>query len=121
MDIAAAIRIGSISSLEGTPRLLPRIEQMNPALHAVVGGDAKGALRRAERLDAERRAGHSRGPLHGVPVAYKDLFFIGGLPNTCGTRASHYFTAETDCAVARRLTRAGANTLGKLAMSELAM
>ncbi len=83
--------------------------------------DAGRALARAEALDAERRAGRSRGPLHGVPVGYKDLCFIRGLPNTCGTVVREYFAPQAECAVSRRLTRAGAITLGKLRCTELAM
>ena len=119
--ISTAIGSGATTSLQVTRALLERIARLDPALGAFVAVDAERALARAETLDAERRAGRSRGPLHGVPVAYKDLCFIRGLPNTCGTVMREYFTAEADCAVARRLTRAGAITLGKLACTELAM
>lgn len=120
-DISAALGSGATTSLQVTRALLERIERLDPAVGAFVGVDAERALARAQALDVERRAGHCRGPLHGVPVAYKDLCFIGGLPNTCGTAMREYFTAEADCTVARRLTRAGAITLGKLACTELAM
>jgi aspartyl-tRNA(Asn)/glutamyl-tRNA(Gln) amidotransferase subunit A len=56
-----------------------------------------------------------------VPLAFKDLCFIHGLPTSCGTKAPEYFTAEHDCTVVARLVDAGAVTLGKLNMTELAM
>ncbi len=102
---------------------LERIDRLDRQLGAFVAVDAEGALRRAEGLDREVRDGLVRGPLHGVPLAYKDLCFIRGLSNACGldAREADYFTAEADCHVARRLTEAGGVTLGKLAMTQLAM
>jgi aspartyl-tRNA(Asn)/glutamyl-tRNA(Gln) amidotransferase subunit A len=82
--------------------------------------DADGALAAARRREAAGRS-ESRGPLHGVPLAFKDLCFIRGLPTSCGTRTAEYFTAEQDCTAVARLAAAGAVTLGKLNMTELAM
>ena len=121
VETAAAVREGAVRAIEITSHLLARIEQLDPALRAFVAVDAGRALQRAEALDAERASGHLRGPLHGVPVAYKDVCFVRGLPAACGTDHPDYFSAAADCAVARRLTDAGAITLGKLAMSQLAM
>jgi aspartyl-tRNA(Asn)/glutamyl-tRNA(Gln) amidotransferase subunit A len=69
----------------------------------------------------EQGQGAWRGPLHGVPLAFKDLCHVRGLPTSCGTRNAGYFTAEQDCTAVARLTGAGAVTLGKLNMTELAM
>lgn len=82
--------------------------------------DAEGALAAARRREAAGRS-ETRGPLHGVPLAFKDLCFIRGLPTSCGTRTSRYFTADQDCTAVARLVGAGAVTLGKLNMTELAM
>ena len=82
--------------------------------------DAEGALAAARRREAAGRS-EARGPLHGVPLAFKDLCFIRGLPTSCGTRTAEYFTAEHDCTAVARLVGAGAVTLGKLNMPELAM
>ena len=82
--------------------------------------DADGALAAARRREAAGRS-ESRGPLHGVPLAFKDLCFIRGLPTSCGTKTSEYFLAEQDCTAVARLVAAGAVTLGKLNMTELAM
>jgi aspartyl-tRNA(Asn)/glutamyl-tRNA(Gln) amidotransferase subunit A len=75
----------------------------------------------AREREGEQSRGQWRGPLHGVPLAFKDLCFVRGLPTSCGTKASEYFTAEHDCTVVARLVDAGAVTLGKLNMTELAM
>jgi aspartyl-tRNA(Asn)/glutamyl-tRNA(Gln) amidotransferase subunit A len=56
-----------------------------------------------------------------VPLAFKDLCFVRGLPTSCGTKTAEYFTAERDCTAVARLAEAGAVTLGKLNMTELAM
>jgi aspartyl-tRNA(Asn)/glutamyl-tRNA(Gln) amidotransferase subunit A len=83
--------------------------------------DAEGALAAARARDAELAAGEIRGPLHGVPLAYKDLCHVRGLPTSCGTSTREYFVDEHECTAVTRLTAAGAITLGKLNMSELAM
>jgi aspartyl-tRNA(Asn)/glutamyl-tRNA(Gln) amidotransferase subunit A len=121
LGIAAAVRTGECSATSLVEWLLERIGRLNPELGAFVTTDAEGALARAKALDAARAAGRPCGPLHGVPVAYKDLCFIRGLPTGCGTAVPEYFHAPADCLVSRRLTRAGAISLGKLAMTELAM
>src|SRR5437879_2156093 len=83
--------------------------------------DAEGALASARELEAELAAGLSRGPFHGVPLAYKDLCHVRGLPTSCGTATPEYFSAEHECTAVNRLREAGAVTLGKLNMTELAL
>jgi aspartyl-tRNA(Asn)/glutamyl-tRNA(Gln) amidotransferase subunit A len=92
-----------------------------PRAARVITVDAEGALAAARVLEAEVAVGRFRGPLHGVPVAHKDLCVIPGLPTSCGTRTRDYFRSETPCTAAARLTAAGAIVLGKLNMTELAM
>jgi aspartyl-tRNA(Asn)/glutamyl-tRNA(Gln) amidotransferase subunit A len=72
-------------------------------------------------LEREAAAGAWRGPLHGVPLAHKDLFLIPGLPTSCGTRTPDYFVGAPPCTAVARLQAAGALTLGKLNMTELAL
>ncbi len=119
--LAEAIRAGRVSAVEVTEACLARIGRLDPTLRAFIAVDAEGARRAAKERDAEQAAGRRRGALHGVPLAYKDLCFIGGLGTTCGTRTPEYFIAERDCTAVARLTAAGAVTLGKLNMSELAL
>ena len=115
--LAGAIRAKQLSPVEAVQGYLDRIVKSNPTLRAFISVDAEGALARARALEQEA----PRGPLHGVPLAYKDLCAIKGLPTSCGTKTPDYFFSPRDCTAVTRLTRAGAITLGKLNMSELAM
>src|SRR6266403_6343398 len=78
-------------------------------------------LEAARALEADAAAGRWRGPLHGVPLAFKDLCHLRGLPTSCGTLTPDYFVSDHECTAARRLLDAGAISLGKLNMTELAM
>jgi aspartyl-tRNA(Asn)/glutamyl-tRNA(Gln) amidotransferase subunit A len=119
--LAEAVRDKRISPIELVRECLARIDKRDPALRAFITVDAEGALAAARALEAEAAVGHLRGPLHGVPVAHKDLCVVPGLPTSCGTRTRDYFRRETPCTAAARLTAAGAIVLGKLNMTELAM
>src|SRR5262245_60665225 len=94
---------------------------MGPRLHAFIQVDAEAALRTARIREAEAKAGRSRGPLHGVPLAHKDLFVWGGRPASCGTAVPEYFRSEYDATAVARLEAAGAVTLGRLNLAELAL
>jgi aspartyl-tRNA(Asn)/glutamyl-tRNA(Gln) amidotransferase subunit A len=83
--------------------------------------DRDGALAAAAALEREAAAGAWRGPLHGVPLGHKDLCLIPGLPTSCGTRTADYFVGAPPCTAVARLGSAGALTLGKLNMTELAL
>jgi aspartyl-tRNA(Asn)/glutamyl-tRNA(Gln) amidotransferase subunit A len=120
-ELGEAIRARRISSVEAVSDCLGRIEHWDGRLRAFITLDAEGALAAAKSLDEEIARGRVRGPLHGVPLAYKDLCHVGGLPTSCGTRTAAYFTAEHDATAVSRLRAAGAVTLGKLNMTELAM
>lgn len=120
-SLAAAIRAGKVSPVEATQECLRRIARLDGKLRAFIFVDEAGALETARRLEAEQRRGAWRGPLHGVPLAFKDLCFVRGLPTSCGTKTSEYFIAEHDATAVARLVAAGAVTLGKLNMTELAM
>jgi aspartyl-tRNA(Asn)/glutamyl-tRNA(Gln) amidotransferase subunit A len=119
--LATAIAERRISATEATRACLDRIARLDGRLRAFITLDAEGALARARALDDDLAAGRGRGPLHGVPLAYKDLCHVRGLPTSCGTKTPEYFTSETDCTAVARLTAAGAVTLGKLNMTELAL
>ena len=120
-SLAAAIRGRRISSVEAVQECLARVARLDGRLRAFITVDADGALARARALEVEAAAGRWRGPLHGVPLAHKDLFHIGGLPTSCGTKTAESFFAERDATAVARLIEAGANTLGKLNMAELAL
>jgi aspartyl-tRNA(Asn)/glutamyl-tRNA(Gln) amidotransferase subunit A len=120
-ELAAAIRAGHLSPVELTEACLQRIERLDGRLRAFITVDGERARETAKAREAEARAGRPRGPLHGVPLAYKDLFAVRGLPTSCGTKTDEYFVAEGDATVVARLAAAGAITLGKLNLSELAL
>ena len=119
--LAAAVAAGRVSPVEVTQECLARIGRLDPTLRAFITLDADGALREAKALEQEAMAGRLRGPLHGVPMAWKDLCHVPGLPTSCGTRTPEYFLDGRECESVRRLRRAGAVGLGKLNMTELAL
>jgi aspartyl-tRNA(Asn)/glutamyl-tRNA(Gln) amidotransferase subunit A len=109
-----------VSAVEAVGACLGRIERLDVKLRSFITVDAEGALAMARARDAALAAGATVGPLHGVPLAYKDLCHVRGLPTSCGTATPEYFVDDQDCTAVSRLTAAGAITLGKLNMSELA-
>ncbi len=120
-DLAQAIHGGKVSPVELTRAYLDRIGRLDPTLRAYITVDGEGALAAAAGLEREAAAGAWRGPLHGVPLAHKDLCLIPGLPTSCGTATSDYFVGAPPCTAVARLVAAGALTLGKLNMTELAL
>ena len=120
-SLGRAIAARKVSPVEATRACLDRIERFDGRIHAFITLDAEGALAAARALEAELAAGRNRGPLHGVPLAYKDLCHVPGLPTSCGTKTREYFTPPIECTATARLREAGAITLGKLNMTELAM
>ena len=119
-EVAGRLRRRRVSSTELTAAALARIERLNPSLNAFITVTAELAMTRAREADAELAAGRDRGPLHGIPVAVKDLFWTRGVRTTAGSRIFENFVPERDAAVVERLDQAGAVPLGKLNMHELA-
>ena len=119
--VAAAIRARQVSPVEVTRACLERIERLDGRLRSFITVDAERALAAARAREAEAKRGHLVGPLHGVPLAYKDLCAVPGLPTSCGTAQPDYFQASRPATAVARLVAAGAITLGKLNMSELAL
>jgi aspartyl-tRNA(Asn)/glutamyl-tRNA(Gln) amidotransferase subunit A len=118
--LAGAIRARKLSALDAVSACLDRIARLDGKLRAFITVDADGSLAAARACDADLAAGRLRGPLHGVPLAYKDLCHVAGMPTSCGTATPNYFLSEDECTAVSRLAAAGAITLGKLNMSELA-
>ena len=117
---AAAVATGELSPVELTTAYLERIDRLNPVLTAFVEVTADRALADAATLADEVAAGRLRGPLHGVPIAMKDLIDTAGIPTRAGTVGYHDRVPSADAAVARRLRDAGTVLLGKTATHELA-
>jgi aspartyl-tRNA(Asn)/glutamyl-tRNA(Gln) amidotransferase subunit A len=120
-EAADAVRDRSVSPVDLTRACLDRIVAVEPAITAFIEVDANGALAAAEQLEGEAARGELRGPLHGVPVAAKDIFDVAGLPTTAASRIlAGSGPAEHDCEVVARLRVAGAVVLGKLNLHEFA-
>jgi amidase len=94
---------------------------MNPRLHAYLTVLNESALRRAAQADEEIRAGKWRGPLHGVPIAVKDLCQTKGILTTCASRVLRDWRPDANATVVERLELAGAVLVGKLNLTEFAV
>ena len=119
-EVAARIREGKLSSREVTRCLLDRI-RAHDSLHAYITVAAESAMRAAAAADVDIGAGRWRGPLHGVPVAVKDLCWTKGVPTTCASAVLRDWRPDSSATVVQRLESAGAVLLGKLNLTEFAM
>jgi aspartyl-tRNA(Asn)/glutamyl-tRNA(Gln) amidotransferase subunit A len=119
---AAAARIAarevSCEALAG--QHLARIEERNPLLNAFITVTGELALEQAREADREIAARGSRGPLHGIPVSFKDLIDVAGVPTTAASRVLRNHVATADALVVARLREAGAVILGKTNLHEFA-
>ncbi len=120
-DAGARLRDGTLTSAELTDAHLERIAARDGSYHAFVTVTADRAREDASRADRERAEGIDRGPLHGIPIALKDLIDTAGIPTTSGSRLFEKHVPSTDAAVARRLREGGAVLLGKLMTYEFAL
>jgi aspartyl-tRNA(Asn)/glutamyl-tRNA(Gln) amidotransferase subunit A len=118
--IAAQIRARAISPVELAERSLARIAERNPQLNAFQLVLAEQALADARAAEAAIAAGDYLGPLHGVPVAVKDLLDLAGTPTTAGSKILASNIAAQDATGVARLRAAGAVIVGKTRMSEFA-
>jgi aspartyl-tRNA(Asn)/glutamyl-tRNA(Gln) amidotransferase subunit A len=120
VGVAAAIRAGEVSSLEVTRACLDRIERLQPHLNAFIALDSQHALEAAQRADQALARSESIGPLHGVPLAHKDLVYRRGRVSTGGSKILRGQVATHTATALARLDNAGALDLGTLNMSEFA-
>jgi len=119
-EAAASLRTRRISSLELTRAALDRIARCDHRLRAFITVTAEEALAAARRADEELAQGHDRGPLHGIPIAVKDVFATRGIRTTCGSKIFADYVPDFDAAVVERLRAAGAVLVGKTNLHELA-
>jgi amidase len=118
LELTRLIHAGEMSSVEATQHELDRIAALDGTLHAYLTVMAESALTAAAAADAEIAGGAIRGPLHGAPIAVKDLCWTADAPTSAGTTIHKDFRPPEDATVVRRLREAGAVILGKLAMTE---
>jgi amidase len=116
--LAELIRTREISPVEATRQQLDRIATLDGKLASYAVVTAESAMAEARVAEADIVAGRYRGPLHGVPLAVKDLFWTRGVPTAAGTTIHKSFKPAEDATVVRRLREAGAVLLGKLQMTE---
>ncbi|WP_420593741.1 amidase [Deinococcus sp.] len=120
-EIGALYRSGQLSPLELTRQCLARIEALNPTLNAFITVTAQQALLEAQQAEQELRAGHDKGPLHGIPIALKDLIDTAGIRTTCASRIREDNVPQQDAPLVTRLRAAGAISLGKTNLAEFAL
>jgi aspartyl-tRNA(Asn)/glutamyl-tRNA(Gln) amidotransferase subunit A len=117
---AELIRTKRVSPVELTKACLARIETLNPTLNCFITLTAESALAQAHAAESDVMKGKWRGPLHGVPIALKDLFDTAGVKTTAGSGVFKDRIPDEDAEVVRRLKEAGAVLLGKTNMQEFA-
>ena len=118
--VGALLRAGETNSVALTQLMLERIAAHDGRLNAFITVTADLALEQAEAADRELAAGQDRGPLHGVPVAIKDLIATKGVRTTCGSKLFEDWVPAEDATVVTKLRDAGAVMLGKTGLHELA-
>jgi aspartyl-tRNA(Asn)/glutamyl-tRNA(Gln) amidotransferase subunit A len=119
-EAADLIRKKKVSPVELTKACLARIDQANPSLNAFITITRESALQQAGVAESEVMRGNWRGPLHGVPIALKDLFDTAGVRTTAGSDVFKDRIPTEDAEVVRRLKAAGAVLVGKTNMHEFA-
>ena len=121
VEIAARIAAGEVTSVEVTERALARARSLQSRLNCFVRLDEDSARSQAQAADAARAAGQALGPLHGIPLAHKDLYYMAGKAAHCGSRVRRGEVATTTSPLLVRLEAAGSINLGTLMMNEFAL
>src|SRR5579864_512402 len=119
-ELAPRLRRREVSPVEITQECLECIERLNPGLNAFITVTAESALAEAGRAEGEILRGEWRGPLHGVPVALKDLIDTAGVRTTAASAVYKDRVPGQDAEVVRRLRQAGAVVVGKNNLHEFA-
>jgi aspartyl-tRNA(Asn)/glutamyl-tRNA(Gln) amidotransferase subunit A len=119
-EIAAALRRKDFSPVELTDALLQRIEAIDGKFHCFITRTADLAMQQARQAEQELYSGADRGPLHGIPIALKDLYLTKGIRTTCHSALLENWRPLEDATTVAKLHEAGAVLLGKLGMHEFA-
>lgn len=120
VGVRDALKAREISAVELTLDCLERFEKAQPILNCVIRLEPDEALADARRADARAGRGETFGPLHGVPLAHKDMFYRAGKVTTCGSKIRKNFVPDRTATVLNRLDAAGAIHLANLNMAEFA-
>jgi aspartyl-tRNA(Asn)/glutamyl-tRNA(Gln) amidotransferase subunit A len=120
LETAAQLRNRKLSPVELTKDYLARIEKLDKVLNSFITVTEELALRRAREAEAEIQRGKWRGPLHGIPIALKDLIDVAGTKTTAASAQFKDRIAQEDAEITQRLQTAGAVLLGKNNLHECA-
>ena len=121
VEVAHAIRRRKLSSVEATRACIARAERVQPRLNCFIALEAEEALAAAKKADrALKQRSAKLGPLHGVPLAHKDMYYRAGKISTCGSKILREYRPGVTGTVVERLARAGALWMGSLNMAEFA-
>ena len=119
-ELSEHLRLKQISAVEATRAYLDAIRTHNDRVNAFVTISEDDALAAAEQAQDEIQKGNYRGPLHGVPIGHKDLYWTKGVRTTAGSRLREDFIPDRDATVVAQYRAAGAVMLGKLNTHEFA-
>ena len=119
-EAGAALRSRKVSCLELTNRCLDQIAKLNPRLNAFITVTEEAARQRAAELDRDLAQGIDHGPLHGIPIAHKDLLWTRGVRTTSGSKLFADYVPRSDATVVEKLNQGGAVLVGKTGLHELA-
>ena len=117
-EMAARIRAKDLSARETLAAHLQQIDRVNPTVNAIVTLVRDQATERARQLDESLAHGHTPGPLHGLPIAHKDLLLTKGIRTTFGSRIFENFVPTADALLVERIRNAGAIAIGKTNVPE---
>ncbi|MEO8203707.1 MAG: amidase [Betaproteobacteria bacterium] len=119
-ELARAIRARKVSSTAAMEAVLAHAAHVQPTLNCFIRIDGEEALAAARVADAELARGLVRGPLHGVPMAHKDMYYREGVASSCGSKITRDWPAPSTSTALKRLDAAGAIQFGVLNMAEFA-
>ena len=120
-EAADAVAAGTTTARDLVEACLDRCDRLEPMLNAFVAIDRDGARAAADRADQQRARGDRLGPLHGVPLAHKDMYYRKGRVSSCGSKVTQDTPACETATVLSRLDAAGAIELGQVVMVEFAL
>src|SRR5438552_12045806 len=119
-EVAGLVKKKEVSPVEITRAMLERIERLDRGLHSYLTVSSDLALQQAGRAEKEISKGDYRGPLHGIPVAVKDLIYTKDMRTTGASKILADWVPEYNATVIEKLYAAGAVLLGKLTLTEFA-
>jgi len=120
VEAADAVRRGEVSAVALLEACLANLDADEHAVNATIWVDKEGAFAAARAADAKRAAGGVLGPLHGLPLAHKDMYYQAGRLSTCGSAIRRDFVPDYSATVIERLAAAGAYAFAGLNMAEFA-